>query len=384
MKLKHYEIVIEKDRLKVDIQKVCMEYKTIKKYAYILHDKDDTRHHYHIYINFGNQSVDSLLVAKWFNLAWVDEEGKEHSGENMIERVKGRATDVYLYLIHGNETQAYKHQYSPSEVTANFDFGAEIANSKIIGNFEEYSYAQQLEYVHKLPRGERVRAFKELKKHWELHCQYLTLHPDRNIQVIFITGSGGTGKTYYAKKLLEKSLKLDYSVSSSSNDFMQDYLGQRALLLDDCRDKTFRSFEDCLKFLDNHTSSSVQSRFNNKVFNGDVIVITSATELFRWFRGKDEKGNYYNLSKEDFIQFYRRISCYVVVTNDEIYVYNDIDEYGKPKGLAEVFKNELADLKKEKKNEKTNFGALFGKICERSTTDVFDIQQEKINFGDMQ
>ena len=32
MKLKHYEIVIEKDRLKVDIQKVCMEYKTIKKW----------------------------------------------------------------------------------------------------------------------------------------------------------------------------------------------------------------------------------------------------------------------------------------------------------------------------------------------------------------
>lgn len=378
MKLKHYEIVIEEDRLKVDIQKVCMEYKTIKKWAYILHDKDDTRNHYHIYVNFGNQSVESALVAKWFNLAWTDEDGKEHSGENMIERVKGRATDVYLYLIHGNDTQQYKHQYSPAEVKANFDFGAEIANTKIIGNFEEYSYAQQLEYVHKLPRGERVSAFRELKKQWEIQCQWLTLHPDRNINVMFITGVGGTGKTYYARKVLEKKLKIDYCVSSSSNDFMQDYLGQRAILLDDCRDKTFKSFEDCLKFLDNHTSSSVQSRFNNKVFNGDWIIITSATELYKWFRGKDDKGNYYNLTKDDFIQLYRRISCYVEVTKEEIHVYNEIDEYGKPKGFAQVFKNELAELNKEKKKEKTDFGALFSDICEPATTDVFDIQQQEI------
>ena len=159
---------------------------------------------------------------------------------------------------------------------------------------------------------------------------------------------------------------------------MQDYLGQRAILLDDCRDKTFKSFEDCLKFLDNHTSSSVQSRFNNKVFNGDWIIITSATELYKWFRGKDDKGNYYNLTKDDFIQLYRRISCYVEVTKEEIHVYNEIDEYGKPKGFAQVFKNELAELNKEKKNEKTDFGALFSDICEPATTDVFDIQQQEI------
>ena len=113
MKLKHYEIVIDKDKLKVDIQKTCMEYKTIKKWAYICHDKDDTRDHYHIYVNFGNQSIDSLLVAKWFQLEYTNEKGELCSGENFIEKVKGRATDVYLYLIHGNDTQQYKHQYSP-------------------------------------------------------------------------------------------------------------------------------------------------------------------------------------------------------------------------------------------------------------------------------
>ena len=377
MNLKHYEIVIDQDKLKVDIQQTCMEYRTIKKWAYILHDKDDTRPHYHIYVNFGKQSVDSALVAKWFKLSYIDKDGNEQTGEQFIEKIKGRATDVYLYLIHGNDTQQYKHQYSPAEVVANFDFGTEIANSKILGNFAEYSYAQQLEYVEKLPISEKPSAFDKLEKLWRLRCKWLTLHPERNIDVVFITGAGGTGKTYYAKKFLKESLNMDFCVSSASNDFMQDYLGQRALILDDCRDKTFRSFEDCLKFLDNHTSSSVQSRFINKTFNGDMIVITSATELYKWFRGHDSNGNSYNLSNEDFKQFYRRFSCYIEVTKDEIYLYDEIDKYGKPTGIAKVFKNELAERINEKK-EKRDFGALFGKICEQATTNVFDIEQQRI------
>ena len=183
----------------------------------------------------------------------------------------------------------------------------------------------------------------------------------------------------YRAKLKQNQfcVEKDFCISSSSNDMLQDYLGQRAIILDDCRDKSFSSFEDCLKFLDNHTASNVNSRFANKVFNGDVIVITSATELYKWFHGKDANGNYYNLSKEDLQQLYRRISCYVEVTKTEINVYHDIDEYGKPKGIAQVFKNKLAE-QKEVKKEKLDYGALFSQICEPSKTDVFDIEQQRI------
>lgn len=376
MKLKHYEIVIYQEHLKVDIQETLKKYQTIKRWAYILHDKDDTKPHYHIYVNFGNTGVDSAEVAKWFNLGYVSEDGETRTGEQFIEKVKGRSTDVLLYMIHGNDTQQYKHQYMPSEVIANFDFGAEIANSKIIGHFDEYSYAQQIDYIEKLPVSEKRRAFDELEKLWRLRCKWLSLQTERNIEVIFITGVGGTGKTYYAKKLLQK-MGLDFCISSSSNDFMQDYLGQKALILDDCRDKSFVSFEDCLKFLDNHTSSSVNSRFANKVFNGELIVITSATPLYKWFRGKDRNGNYYNLAPVDFVQLYRRISCYVEVTKEEIFVYQDIDKDGKPSGIAQIYKNELSGLVEQKK-EKRDFGALFGQICEIATTNVFDTYQLKI------
>ena len=105
MQLRQMEIVTDKDKLSVDIQETCMKYKTIKQWAYILHDKDDTRPHYHIYLNFSPSSCDTKMVASWFGIA-----------ENFIEKVKGRKTDMLLYLTHGNESQKNKHQYSVDEV----------------------------------------------------------------------------------------------------------------------------------------------------------------------------------------------------------------------------------------------------------------------------
>ena len=367
MYLKQCLVTSNVEFFKGNVGDIIKSHKTIKQYAYILHDKDAGQSpHWTIYLNFGSSGVDTKQVGEWFGLQ-----------ESQVERIKGRKTDALQYLTHSNDTQKYKYQYPTSEIIANFDFETEINNSKILGDFQNFSYAEQLAYVHSLPRSERVSAFRELKHQWEIQCQWLTLNPDRNINVMFVTGIGGTGKTYYAKRVFEEKLRIDYAVSSASNDIMQDYLGQRGLLLDDCRDKTFNSFEDCLKFLDNHTSSSVKSRFNNKTFNGEWIIITSATELYKWFRGTDNKGNPYNLTKADFIQLYRRICCYVEITKKYIYTYNDIDENGKPKGLAKVYKNDLFE-KSSEKQEKRDFRSLFDDICEPATTDVFDTEQIRI------
>lgn len=374
MQLRHMEIVQDVDKLKVDIQKTCMQYKTIKQWAYICHDKDDTRPHYHIYLNFSPSSCDTKMVAEWFKLAYTDENGQEHTGEQFIEKVKGRKTDVLLYLIHANDSQKFKHQYLPSEVISNFDFQSEIATAKIVGDFENYSYAQMLAYINTLPVDEKGRVYTKLKKLWELRCQLLTLETDRKIDVMFICGKAGTGKTYYAKKLLN-SLNYDYCVSSSANDPFQDYLGQKAILLDDLRDEAFE-FEDLLKILDNNTCSSVRSRFSNKVFNGELIIITSSVPLHYWYREK-------RMSNIDpLTQLYRRITCYVEVATETITLYDCVGEDGKPTGKKQVFKNEIQKLKTEKK-QKTDFGSAFGNICEREVPPkpiLIPIEQEEIPF----
>lgn len=346
MKLRHYEIVTDADKLNVDIQKTCMEHTTIKHWAYILHDKDDTRPHYHIYVNFGDTGVPSDMVANWFGVA-----------ENFVSRVKGRKSDVLLYLIHGQSGQQNKYQYDPSEVVANFDWQTEVENSKILGNFEKYSYAQMLAYVNNLPNDEKVTAYNKLKKLWEIHCQNAVLNPDRKIEVVFICGKGGVGKTYYAKKMLTE-MSLDFCISSASNDPFQDYLGQKAIILDDLRDSSF-NLEDLLKMLDNNTNSSVRSRFNNKVFNGEVIVITSAVPLRYWYSfRKHEYGGCDGLT-----QLYRRIGLYVDVQSEVIRVYNHIDDSGSPTDNCVVYKNDVPKLKQEKQTGK-DFFSVFDKMCE--------------------
>lgn len=355
MHLRQYEIVQDVDKMKVDLQATFMKYKTIKHWCYIVHDKDDTRPHYHIYLNF-ETGVDSKLVAQWFQLGYTDENGVEHTGEQFIEKVKGHKADMLMYLTHENESQKYKHIYDRSEVVSNFAFDVEIENSKIIGNFEKYSYAQQLQYVDSLPVEEKRKAYGGLKTLWELRCRTLTLNSDRHVDVVFICGKGGTGKTYYAKKLL-KEMNLDFCVSSSSNDPFQDYMGQNAIILDDLR---YSSFElaDLLKILDNNTSSSVWSRFNNKVFSGKVIIITTPVPLWYW----------YPLNKGDvdgLVQLYRRIGTYVEITESDIKVYKDgIKPDGHPAGAPTIFENGLKKTIKETKS-KADFVSVFDNIAER-------------------
>lgn len=364
LSVKHCEIVCDVDKMPVDVQETLNKYKTIKHWAYIIHDKDDTRPHYHIYVHFGGATCSIDLVAKWFQIP-----------SNFIDKINGRRVDMLEYLTHSNTTQQNKHQYSKSEVHANFDFETEIANSKIIGDFKNFSYAQQLQYVNTLPIVEKTKAFSQLKKLWEIECQCLCLNTDRHIEVMFVTGKGGTGKTYYAKKLLQ-NLGYDFCISSSSNDPFQDYKGQNAIILDDMRprDKNKNtsdgfSFEDLLKILDNDTASSVKSRFNNKVFNGKMIVITSSIPINYWF--SELKFN----ALEDLNQLYRRITCYVTVTEDEVTVFDGLDKNGKPAGLGTMFKNELKELINNKKQkQRFDFKSAFAKICEPLTVQ-FEVQE---------
>ena len=353
--LKHCEVVSQPEYIQGKVGDIIREHKVIKKYAYILHDKDpDTSPHFHIYLNFGRTGIPLPDIAKWFGLQ-----------ESCVERVKGRAVDVLKYLVHGNDSQINKHQYDYTEVVSNFDFQAEIETDKVLGDFEKFSYAQQLQYVYSLPVSERVTAYTKLEKLWKIHCQCLVLNPQREIEVMFIHGKGGTGKTYYARKLLNQ-MGYDYCVSSSSNDPFQDYMGQQAIILDDLRDKAFE-FEDLLKILDNNTASSVKSRFSNKVFNGKMIVITSTVPLAFWYRQYQFEDN-----KDTLQQLYRRITSYVVVTTDMVKVYDEIDSRGHPSGIPYVYKNEIPEMKRSSKKVKTNFASIFGDMLEDASIDTVD------------
>lgn len=92
---------------------------------------------------------------------------------------------------------------------------------------------------------------------------------------------------------------------------MQDYKGEDVLILDDIRDTTFK-FHDLLKILDNHTNSTITSRYSNKAFIGDTIIITTSIPISEW---------YFNETKEDKEQLYRRIPTQMQFTKDVIKIF---------------------------------------------------------------
>ena len=91
MRVKLFEIVTDRDKIDIENVKKVFEIRDgIRDWAYILHDKDDTREHYHIAVRLNN-SYDTKYIAEWFGV-----------GENFVDKVKGRWSDMLKYLIHEN------------------------------------------------------------------------------------------------------------------------------------------------------------------------------------------------------------------------------------------------------------------------------------------
>lgn len=323
-----------------------LESKTaIRDYAYILHDKDvdeqgkQKEPHYHIAIRF-KDTVNTKYVAQWFGIQ-----------ENYVGRIKGRWTDVLKYLIHGNASE--KYQYSAEEVTSNFDWLGEVVkadarksgqarkeqiiNSIVDGTIREYNYT---DYISAIEYDKYSRSIEGAFK-YRLN---VIKERKRDMEAIFINGRSGTGKTTYAKKLAEDK-GYSYFVSSSSNDVLDGYQGQDCVILDDLRGSSV-SLSDLLKMLDNHTSSTVKSRYKNKVLECKLIIITTVSDIDTFF------ANVFENEEEPIHQLKRRCQTYIRFDAEtmDVYFYDEAHQdyykaasYVNP--ILSMFTFEVADKK---------------------------------------
>ena len=91
-------------------------YRSIRSYAYIFHDKDETVPHFHVvFRTFDAWSIPQ--IEKWFK-GFVDEKG------DPINTFVQRAGDLYAlheYLTHSDAASKDegKYQYSPSDIISN-------------------------------------------------------------------------------------------------------------------------------------------------------------------------------------------------------------------------------------------------------------------------
>lgn len=305
MKTRMCEIVQQIKYIDINFLKsVLVDKSSIKDYAYIIHDKDvDTEPHIHLAIRL-KDSYDTKYISSWFNVP-----------EQYINKVKGRWSDMLKYLTHENAPE--KFQYSEAEVFSNFDFAIEknktgsnqrkedIINKIVTGDIREFNYWQHISAI------EYDKYRKSIDNAFKFRLD-LIKGVERDMECVFITGDSGTGKSTYAKQIA-KNKGYSVYVSSGSNDILDDYKGQDCIILDDLRPSCI-GLSDLLKMLDNHTSSTIKSRYKNKVLECKMIIITTTLNIDSFFN------NVFSDEKETSIQLKRRCKTRLRFTMEYIYM----------------------------------------------------------------
>lgn len=348
-----FEIVVYPDSYDCEhLEDICKKFEYIEKWAFCLHDQDDQKPHYHIMIQtFATQ--ESSRIAKDFDIK-----------ESYVEKPKTtkkthKYDDMLLYLIHKNAPE--KHQYDVECVVANFDYFAFIEKHKgkvnkqnrkneIIENIKnglikEYNlsdYVTAHEYV----------AFASAIKSAFSYYEKVSVSSTRDMQVIFITGESGTGKTSLAKYFADKR-KLDYFVSSSSNDLFYGYGGQPCIILDDVRG-SLMMFSDWLKLLDNNINSSVKARYNNKnLSHCKLLILTTSQSIVEFYR------DIFDNNAENIVQIKRRCGIHIYVDSD-CYRVKEWDKLHNCYSAEKCFKNRIFEEYVKKSVEKMSALQILG------------------------
>ena len=272
------EIVQQLEYMSQEDVEAGLDHNAVQDYAYILHDKDvhedgtPVAPHWHIMIRF-KRPVQTESLCKWFGIK-----------SNMIGYILGTFGDAVAYLTHRNKPE--KYQYLDEEIKSNYDFKVEVEKAlskkkasqrkeEIIelirsGIVREYNYT---EYITALEYDKFKRAIDNAFTYRRDTLKSL----DRHMNVIYVYGGSGTGKTTYAKQLaINKGLSC--YISSGSNDPLDGYKGQDCLILDDIRPGDFL-LSDFLKILDNNTQSTVKSRYKNKLLECQYLIVTTSFDI---------------------------------------------------------------------------------------------------------
>jgi len=313
---------IAENKTETDKENVHIEFETVVStlekwaktrqmtYYAVCHDKDInpetgalTPKHYHVVIRFANTCPKKDVIDK-FPLGY-------------LEKTKNALASVQ-YLVHKNHPK--KYQYSWDDIKTNdldLTWAKVTTRSQgevsLTGILEQIESGELLEYqIPSIPAGVYSKYKTQIQNAFEHRGLTIMQEKNRHIEIYYITGETGIGKTTYAKDLADNLTGLTgcYCVSSGSNDALQDYKGEPVLIMDDLRADSFK-LHDFLKLTDNHTRSSTKSRYRNKPFLGDYIIITSIKPLSFFYDQTpfDEKA-----------QLYRRITYNIQITKNFITV----------------------------------------------------------------
>ena len=344
--------------------KKCVEHKTIKRWAYICHDKDvysdkdelqDPAHvagavkprHWHIVIEMGTNQVEIGVIAKWLGIK-----------ENYVEVAKGAGAflDCVQYLTHERDEQQQigKMLYADSEVVANFNFREELTKRME----RRAKYGRDLNERDML-RNEVLFHGMSLREAWEKYpieyqndmtylkkcrLEYIDkMAPMPTMRMNFyIEGQGGMGKGLISKAIARSIIDSDCTMDDdliffevgADNTTFEGYDGQPVIIWNDCRAFTLMDKlggrENVFNVFDPFPPNVRQNiKYGSVSLKNAVNIVNSIQPWSEFLDGlageyKDSCGNV--RKAEDKSQSYRRFPFFLVLHE------NDYD-LGMNKGL---------------------------------------------------
>jgi len=359
MSMRRCEIVQQKRYLSEEqITAAISGRRSIKYYAYVLHDKDkytkedekkNPEHkeglikeaHWHIIlVFFDGQQQQLKYIAAWFK-----------QPTNCVERIKSqRVEDGFSYLIHQNAPD--KHQYDASEVKANFDYETFIAQNAMFLDRRDELIAQiesgkitRSNMTNHITSHEYVQYKRAIEDAFDYYDRAnFTL--DRHLEVIYVDGKSGLGKTALGKNIARQR---GYScfISSIGSDMYDGYANEEVVVFDDIRENCGLTFDQFLKTIDNHTNSRGKSRYRNKNLTFcKMVIITTILPMDEFLDRLDP------CQKEDRKQFRRRCRFYITMTEDYMIVKEydfQSDTYTNETYLVNPMKELIEKTKNEPK-----------------------------------
>ncbi len=274
------------------------------KYAGIIHDKDvytsadeatDASHKAgtpktpHVHFSFYLPSAKTpSAFAKILNVP--PQVVQIFHGENAKQ-------NLFAYLVHLTEgsKEDGKHVYDYDEVITNFDYKAYVEGTKHSiesarlekAEVQEMVLNGSLRYIDFVMNDDYTTFYLQNKTFVTtlidtVYKRRMNDHQREPIDVLYICGGTGSGKTAFAKQYALEHYR-DYCVSSSHNDSTQDYLGQDVMIFDDARPGDFTASE-WLKLLDPYNNeSTINSRYYNKYLAVKCIILTTVTPFEDFF-----------------------------------------------------------------------------------------------------
>lgn len=287
-------------------------------FAIILHDKEEAKPHYHVSMVFKNaKTIKSVSKNIGFK-------------ENFIKKWDNRVNNIWSYLVHNTkDSRASKASY--------FDY---VNNQrKFFCNFDDFKQrvatktstkSRQLDLViEQILSGELTKKsllmpdkiqfyhsnMRKIDSAMKLRVESLKYFaPD--CKTIFISGPSGVGKTTLAIDMAKKFYNENFTIASSSNDFLQDYYGEKCLIIDDFRPQEY-PFIELIAILDPlYRQRSHRSRYFNKPLATELIIITSVFSIY------DISLFYYDKTNEDMKQLRRRIQTEIIYDDGNFIEYN--------------------------------------------------------------